>query len=174
MPRPQMRREGNAMFRSIILGQLVIAITGTLFAQEPPPPQEVANTISNYWMGSNFTSLGSYITNLYTSYSNYVPAILAGSFYDVVYQGKLSDATNKLYRVQALVTSSPTSFTDLFKDMLSGLIDDVSEEITLHGSMGTTPSQLEPNASPSAVRSASSRLDRDIIILFSAPATNAP
>ena len=164
------------MLQKIIIGLIIllkIMITD-LYAQEPPTPLEIANTISNYWTGSNFNALGSYITNLYASYSNYVPAILADSFYDVVYQGKLSEATNKLYRVQALVSSSPGSYSNLFKNMLSGLIDDVSEEITLHGSMGTTPSQLESNASPSAVRSASSRLDRDILILFSAPATNAP
>lgn len=144
------------------------------YADDPPSPSEVANTVSNLWIGSDFNGLGSYITNLYASHSNYVPAILAASFYDVVYRGHLPEASNKLHRVQTLVSSSPGSFSDLFKDLLSGLSDDVSEEISLHASNGTTPSQLESNASPSAVRSASSHLDRDIMILFSAPATNAP
>ncbi len=158
----------------IVITSIIICYSTMTFAEEPPTPIEVANTVSNLWMASAFRDLAYYITNLYATYSNYVPAILAASFHDVIYQGKLGEATNKLNRVQALVRSSPEAFSDIFKDMLSGLIDELSGEIALHAAMGTPPSEVESNASPSAVRSASDHLDRDIMILFFAPATNAP
>ncbi len=164
------------MFRLVLLMQLMMGlmVLGGARAQEPPVPQEIANAVSNYWILHDFTGLNTYVTNLYSTYSNYVPAILAASFHDIVYRGKFAEATNKLYRVQMLVESSPQSYSEDFKDTLLGLIDAVNEEFAIHLTMGTTPSQLESNASPASVRAASDRLDRDIMILFSAPATNAP
>lgn len=153
---------------------LTIFSGNTTYSDDPPTPIEVANTVSNLWINSDFGALTSYITNLYSAHSNYVPAILASSFHDVIFRGRLSDATNKLYRVQSLISAAPENYSDPFKDIFDGLNNDVSDELLLHVSMGTTQSQLESNASPSSVRNASSRLDRDIMILFYAPATNAP
>ena len=156
------------MIYTLICGEIVT------YADDPPVPVNIANTVSNLWISSDFGALASYITNLYTTHSNYVPAILAASFYDAVFQGRLAESSNKLYRIQSAISFSPESYDVLFKNMLSSLRDEVSGEISLHTDMGTTPSQLEANASPSSVRAVSDRLGRDIMILFCAPATNAP
>ena len=143
-------------------------------AQEPPP-SEVANTVSNLWMSQDFTGLNSYITNLYATASNYVPAILASVFHDSIYLGKLPQATNKLARVQGCVTNNPQGFTVEFKDLLGELQSETKREVELHDRMGTSPTALESNASPQTVRSTwGTTLLPQINILFYAPNTNAP
>lgn len=165
------------MLQKIIIG-LIVLLTITITsipAQEPPTPQEVANTVSNYWIGQNFTNLNSYITNLYVAQSNYVPAILASVFHDSTYLGKLSQATNKLARVQTCVTNNPQNFSAEFKDLLIELKSDIDGEIALHARKGRSPATVESNASPQTVRSTwGTTLLPEINILFYAPATNAP
>ena len=51
----------------------LLFVTGRAVSQ--PTPQDVANTVSNYWINQEFSNLTSYVTNLYVSYSNYFPAI---------------------------------------------------------------------------------------------------
>lgn len=153
---------------------LTIALT-TLNAQEPPTPQEVANTVSNLWVGEDLAGLNSYVTNLYVGHSDYVPAILASSFHDSIYLGKFSQSTNKLARVNAVITNNPAGFTTEFKDFLAELRSETKREIDLHARMGTSPDALQSNASPSTVRSVwGTTLLPQINILFYAPATNAP
>ncbi len=152
-----------------------LLVTGSLFAQEPPTPSEVANTVSNLWISQDFTGLNSYVTNLYASTSNYVPAILASVFHDSIYLGKLSQATSKLARVQGCVVSNPQGFTVEFKDFLSELASETKEEIDMHAARGRTPETVQSNASAQTVRSVwgTDSLPQ-INILFYAPATNAP
>lgn len=158
----------------VITFALLLVMTAELLAQEPPP-SEVANTVSNLWISQDFSGLNSYITNLYTTASNYVPAILASVFHDSIYLGKLSQATNKIARVQGCVANNPQGFTLEFKDLLSELQSETQREVDLHGRMGTPPAALESNASPQTVRSTwGATLLPQINILFYTPATNAP
>jgi hypothetical protein len=139
------------------------------------PPSVVANTVSNLWISQDFSGLNSYITNLYVISSNYVPAILASAFHDCIYLGRLSQATNKIARLQDCVRNRPQDFTVAFKDLLDELRSETTREVELHARMGTTPGSLETHASPQAVRSAwGTTLLPQINILFYAPATNAP
>ena len=160
---------------------LVFAFVLRLFAgtnimsQEPPTPLDVANNVSNLWIGQDFSGLNSYVTNLYSTHSNYVPAILAASFHDGIYLGKMSQATNKLARVQGCVSNNPQGFAVEFKDLLSELESEMKREIDLHARMGTSPQALAENASPQAVRSTwGAALLPQINILYYAPTTNAP
>lgn len=165
------------MLQKIITGSIVLLIItiASLPAQEPPTPQEVANTVSNYWISQDFTNLNSYITNLYTAHSNYVPAILASVFHDCAYLGNLSQATNKLARVQAGVTNNPQGFSVEFKGFLSELAFETKGEIDMHAARGRSPETVQSNASPQTVRSVwGQTLLPYINILFYAPATNAP
>jgi len=145
----------------------------TVFAAEPSP-ETVANTTSSLWMQADFDGLNIFVTNLYQSHSNYVPAILAASFHDVIFRGQLNDASNKLSRVRGAVLSSPGSYSAAFKSILDGWWGDLLDELAAHESMGTSVSQLGSNASPSTVRSVSEVLGLDLQILFWAPATNIP
>ena len=159
---------------TVITFAVLLFTTANLHAQEPPP-SEVANTVSNLWISQDFTVLNSYVTNLYASASNYVPAILASVFHDSIYLGKLSQATNKLARVQGGVTNNPQGFTVEFKDLLGELQSETKREVELHARMGTSPAALESNASPQTVRSTwGTTLLPQINILFYAPGTNAP
>lgn len=165
------------MLQKIIIGLIVLLTTATtnLPAQEPPTPQEVANTISNYWINQNFTNMNSYITNLYASYSNYMPAVLSASFHDYIFLGKLTDATNKLYRVQQAINSNPSNFPSDFKVTMEELNATMKWEIDLHARKGRSPETVQSNASPQAVRNATgAALLQNINILFYTPATNAP
>ena len=147
----------------------------TIMAQEPPTPLEVANSVSNLWIGQNFSGMNTYVTNLYNTYSNYMPAILAASFHDGVYLGKMSQAFDKLARVQGCVTNNPQNFTIEFRDLLNELRSELRREIDLHDRMGTSPQALEANASPQTIRSLwGAELLPEIFILYYTPATNVP
>jgi len=149
--------------------------TANLFAQKPPPPFEVANTVSNLWIRQDFSGLNSYVTNLYAIASHYVPAILASVFHDSVYLGKLALASNKLACVIGCVTNNPQGFTFEFKDLLFELQSETIDEMDLHYRMGTSPETLQSNASPRMIRSAwGTNLLPHIHLLFYAPNTNAP
>lgn len=140
-----------------------------------PSPEDVANTVSNLWMSEEFAQLEDYITNLYTSSSNYIPALLAASFRDSIYLGKLSDSTNKLARVVDVVNSNTNGFSFAFRELLTELADSTRREIELHIRMGTSDEILQSNASPQAIHAAWDGLVLpQINILFYAPATNAP
>ena len=155
--------------QKIIIGLTVLfaCMTANLRAQEPPTPQEVANIISNYWVNQNFTNMNSYITNLYASYSNYMPAILSASFHDYIFLGKLTDATNKLCRVQQAINSNPSNFSSDFKVTMDELNATMKWEIDLHSRKGRSPEAIQSNASPQAVQNAAgTALLPNINILF--------
>ena len=160
---------------SAFSSMLLLFAWTNIMAQEPPTPSEVANSVSNLWIGQDFSGLNSYVTNLYATYSNYVPAILAASFHDGIYLGKMSQATSKLARVQGCITNNPQGFSVEFKDLLGELQSEMKREIDLHVRMGTSPQTLESNASPQIVRSTwGTELLPQINILYYTPATNAP
>lgn len=165
------------MQKKMIIGLTVLfaSMTASIQAQELPSPQEVANTISNYWINQSFTNMSSYVTSLYASYSNYLPAILSASFHDYIFLGKLADATNKLYRVQQAVDSNPSNFPSDFKVAMDELNTTMKWEINLHSRKGRSPEMVQSNASPQAVRNATgATLLPNINILFYTPATNVP
>ena len=159
--------------RVIILVLAGCVLVGEVIATEPSP-ETVANTTSNLWMQADFDGLSLFVTNLYQEYSNYVPAILAASFQDVVFCGRLDDASNKLHRVRDAVAANPGDYSSAFISVLEGWWGDLLGEMAAHESMGTTAAQLGSNAAPVAVRGLSDVLGLDIQILFWAPATNVP
>ena len=152
----------------------LVALTN-MMAQEPPTPLEVANSVSNLWIGQNFSGMNTYVTNLYNTYSNYMPAILAASFHDGVYLGKMSQAFDKLARVQGCVTNNPQNFTIEFIYLLNEFRSELRREIDLHDRMGTSPQALEANASPQTIRSLwGDELLPEIFIIYYTPAKNVP
>ena len=153
----------------------LLFVTGRTIAQ--PTPQDVANTVSNYWMNQEFTNLTSYVTNLYVSHSNYFPAILASEFHDYIFLGKIADASNKLERIYVCITNSPPqSFSKNFTGKLNQLFHDTKEIMKYQMvDKGRSLLTLQSNASPSVVRGTwGTELPPEIEILFYTPATNAP
>ena len=167
------------MKKIIITAAVLLTLNiSSVFAVDPPSAGDVANTVSNFWIKSQMDSMGSYITNLYSSYSNYVPAVLAKSFHDEIYLGNLEDATGRLNRVKNFMESSGQG-SEVFNDMLDTCITFITEELETHRAAGRTLSDLQSNASPSTVRSAcnNSFLPSEIHLLFEAPSitiTNTP
>lgn len=80
-----------------------------------PSPEDVANTVSNLWVSENLNQLESYITNLYASSSNYVPAILASAFYDSVFLGNYSTPPTNTFEsgLSLMVTQMMSSGSNL-------------------------------------------------------------
>lgn len=63
------------MTRTIItLACIALFFMCAVAPAQKPPPAEVANTVSNLWISQDFTGLTAYVTNLYATSSNYVPA----------------------------------------------------------------------------------------------------
>ena len=160
--------------KSLIIA-LSIWATSQLFATEPPSPVDVAYTASNLWISSNLTGFAEFSTNLYASYSNYVPAIILSSFHDGIFNGDLSTMAEKLDRVQEYVDYSPSNYTEAFTGLLAQDIYWLNEEINMHKKMGRSEAQVRSNASASTVRSVWAEwLPPPLPLLYYAPATNLP
>lgn len=165
------------MTRTILLISLgfVLCSECRVGAQEPPPPSQVAATVSNLWGAQDFTGLASYVTALHVSHPNYIPAILASAFHDVIYLGRFPDAIGKLTRVQQYALANPNGITKEFTDFLGELQSDTVREKDLHANKGTTPEMLSANASPQRVRGTwGTTLPPQIGILQCAPAAIIP
>lgn len=142
-------------------------------ANEPPSPQQIFTTVKNHWLKQEIAQLDTYIDNLYNGHSKYVPAILAASFRDHIYLGKLSAASSKLFTVLQLVNSDEDMFENNFKDLLSEQYSALVSEINMHARHETTPAMLESNADANTVRNTwGTTLLPGINLLFYAPATN--
>lgn len=154
----------------IVLALMILCGTNS-FSQNPPPPAIVANTVSNLWQNSNFTSLENYTTNLYISATNYIPAILASVFHDCVFRGDFQSATNKLtYIKEYTLTNQQQTVSDEFKLNLNCILKMSIDEISLHTAKGRSSQMLQVNASPQAVRETWEGLPLPYIsILYIAP-----
>lgn len=123
-------------------------------ADSPPQASEVFTNVRDKWVGNQINDLEVYIFQIYNDYPQYIPAILASSFHDSIFLGKLSTARAKLIAIKSDATSNPQKYSEDFTNALNSLIKELDYEIEMHVRHGTTNSQLEAGASVSAVRSA--------------------
>lgn len=156
----------------------LFSISGSLWAQNPPMPLEIANAVSNLWFDNNLSGLSAYATNLYSgAATNYLPAVLVSAFHDHLFTGKVLSASNKFARVQTYVSSYPQTFTETFKGGLEIVADMADEDIRMIYSMGLNPAQVPlTNISPQAIRddSGSHFMPPHIAVLYYAPAVTIP
>jgi hypothetical protein len=123
-----------------------------LDGQSPPSPSEVSSVVNSKWLAGDFNDLDSYITGLYSSFPNYIPAILAASFHDAVYEGHLSDAMQKVNQVKQWVTQNPVGINEDFTFQLSMVEWGLQSEIDAYTRHNISEAQLQPD--PNAVRDA--------------------
>lgn len=138
-----------------ILRYLVLFLLAvSLLSANPPTSSEVSSQVSSLWQSSQIAQLDVYITDLFTQNPNYVPAIVAASFHDAVFEGKLTSAKSKLESIKLDGASNPNKYTGEFLAAIDGLIIELEHEIAMHTRHGTSNAELESNASASDVRSA--------------------
>ena len=156
--------------------QLAIATFCTLWivsifsAQaERPTPQQIGTTVQEYWVSNQLTLLETYLTNLYASSSNFIPAIVAQVLYEGIYR---NDPWNALAQVNRIVPSlDQTNFcTPVFEDLLLEEKNELEEEIAFYLNHGKTRSQLTNAAAPSAVREVWTNFPlRGVLLITNAP-----
>ena len=157
----------------IFIFPFIALFTMDAVAGETPSPQQIYNTVSNHWLEKEISQLDNYIENLYTTHPEYLPAILAASFRDYIYLGKLSDAKQKLLAVHQLVNSNEDNFETNFKNLLSQQISSLKSEIDMHARHNTTPEMLESNADAQVVRNTwGTKILPGMKLLLYAPETN--
>lgn len=140
-------------------------MTNMSFAQAPTPTQ-VSSQVSSLWQNNQITQLDQYITNLIDQNPNYVPAIVAASFQDAIFKGKLTSAKVRLDSIKTDSDANAGKYNDDFLSSLGGLIKELDYEIAMHARHGTSESALEAKASASAVRNAwGSNIPQQILIL---------
>ena len=138
----------------IIIITLVIFINPLSFAQnaEPPSPQQVYDDMLKLWKDYQFEELEQYINSLYDKYPNYIPAILAKSFYDYIYEGKLLLAQTKLISIKQYLEPRLTPELQMFYDeCLIREMKALEEEIKDHREHGRNPENLVPDIPPNEV-----------------------
>jgi len=132
----------------------IFLLAAGMLSAQPPTPSEVSSQVSSLWQSSQIAQLNVYITNLVTQNPNYVPAIVAASFHDAVFEGKLASAKSRLESIKLDGAANPNKYTDEFLGAIDGLITELEHEIAMHARHGTSNAELESNASASDVRSA--------------------
>jgi hypothetical protein len=121
----------------------------TVFAT--PSSQEIYDYIFNAWTNRNFTQIDQYISTLYNNNQSYIPAIIAKSFHDAVWEGDLLESLNKLNSIKIYMETNSLE-TDSFYNELTIDILNLEREWNMHFEEGRTLNDLKANASPSAVR----------------------
>jgi len=161
-------------FTTISVLVFTVFITSCLQAQMPPSPVEVANTVSNLWMKRDFTGMSFFVTNIYMTHSNYVPAIMAASFHDSYFNGDYAISHKKLLRVRDGATNWPSGYAHDFLDVLGGQIKRSEDSLRFFLKLGMSEDDHRRRANPNIIRNyyGDDKLPLPIYYLFWAPNTN--
>lgn len=138
-----------------------------VFAQtSPPSPESIGATLSAYWASNQLAFAESYITNLYSSYSNYVPAIMTKAVYEKVWK---NNPSNFLYEVTRVTDANVGS--DYFKALVSSNRRQSDWLLQTYYSEGTSHAQLTNAASIQAIRNEIPEMPY-LSLITNAPAVN--
>jgi len=157
----------------IFITILYICITISVQGASPPTSQEIGNTVSNLWIKSELEKLGNYIVELYKNNPNYLPAILASSFYDKIYKGDIVSHHKKLYLINDItekneILNTNTAFIGLFSSII--MID--NSTLKHHINMGISNFQTQTSGENNSLKIRDimgDTLPPDLLILFLTP-----
>lgn len=136
-------------------------------ADDPPSASNVAAVVTNLWAAEQYQALESYITNLYATSSNYIPAKLAMSFCEYVYQGNITSAIAHVEQIKENSQTHPSNYGTNFLLLINQLSYELNEDKEMFSRWGSL-SQITP--SPSNTKAAwGADLPLPIEILLSAP-----
>ena len=152
-----------------ILILLVLIFTmSSAFAQ--PTAQEISTQIQTYWKNSQFSDLENYINTLYQQYPNYIPVILAKSFYHLAFLNNMTDSLAELNRVVDAITNNPQLGTKDFRERVDGEKRNIELLISDSQKRGETQGQLTAAASVERARNAwGDRILPEFKLIASAP-----
>jgi len=137
----------------VLMLLICLTIVPLAISQEnPPTAQEISNQIQTYWKDYKFDELEAYINQLYQNYPNYIPAILAKSFYHAVYRNNPTDSLNELNSVVEVVNANPLLGSEDFREMLEWKKHQLVMSIETHQRKGITQEQRTAVISVKAVR----------------------
>ncbi len=138
---------------SLILTLLIcMSVTSLALAQgNPPTAQEISSQIQTYWQNSQFNDLENYISTLYQDYPNYIPVILAKSFYHLAFRNNIPDALTELNRVDNAINNNPQLGSKNFREMVAGRKHQHEMCIEVYQEKGITQEQCTAAISPQAV-----------------------
>ena len=153
-----MKKNKMKKSKSIVVILVLLSLnTDIAFAQTTPSPEEIHNTVTNFWYGDNLQGFTSYTTNLYAGAStNYVAPTLLSAFHDYVFLGELVSASNKYARVHAKTLTSPDSFSNLFKGMLLMALESVGGDIKRYNDVNKPLNDAKTLAAPQEIRDGTS------------------
>lgn len=138
----------------IILSTLLMCIFVTSSALAQPTAEEIATQIETYWKNYQFDELENYINTLYQNYPNYIPAILAKSFYHFVFRNHLTDSLAEVNRVADAIKNNPQLGSKDFRERVNGEKRDLEMSIETHQRKGITQEERTAAISPRAGRDA--------------------
>lgn len=153
----------------IIIITLVIFINPLSFAQnaEPPSPQQVYDDMLKLWKDYQFEELEQYINSLYDKYPNYIPAILAKSFYDCTYKVDPFLAEEKLLKIKEYLEPRLSPKLQVFYNgCLMREIKGLKEEIKLHREHGRTLEEVRDATSIEDIRNDWGNFPPPILIII--------
>ncbi len=133
---------------------IVFFLSVNALSAQAPTPTAISSQVTSYWQSSQITQLDQYLTTLISQNSNYVPALIASSFHDAIFKGKLASAKQKLESIKNDAAANAGKYNDEFISAVEGLIEELDHEIAMHSRRGTSDVTLEAKASALAVRNA--------------------
>ena len=154
----------------------MICFTGSVAsAVERPSPEAFSEEIGLFWYEEKYEELEARVDEVYGAHPDFIPAIIAASFVDGVFLGRIYDSREKLILVKEHIDEDPEEFDHIFVLGVNALMEMADREIETQEAAGRTPEELEENASPAAVREAfGPALIPFVSVLAFAPDTEIP
>lgn len=142
------------MIRYLFVLVGILFCSASLTAVERPSPEDFSDEIGQHWAQLEFEDLELRVDVVYAAHPDFIPAIIAKSFVDGVFSGKIYEARDKLVRVTQHVDEDPEDFEERFVIAVHAVLAMTEREINRQEEAGRTPEELEEDASAAAVREA--------------------
>jgi len=110
---------------------------------EPPSPQQVYDDMLRLWKDYQFEELEQYINSLYDKYPNYIPAILAKSFYYEAYKNDIITARDELSKIRSYLEPRLTPKLEPFFSELLYEIRELENDIEFYQKRGITLEEMK-------------------------------
>jgi hypothetical protein len=91
-------------------------------AMKPPSSATIYDTLDRLWSGREFTEVDTYVKQLATSWSNYVPVQLTLAIYSYKYGAQVEDAISRLISLRESLRTDIRASSPVFMDLLDARI----------------------------------------------------
>ena len=103
---------------------------------QPPGSLEIFDTLNQFWMNKQYVEADTYVQELHSTWSNYVPAELTWAIHACHFGARLEDCIERIQALKALLEKDIELAPPLFVDELGGYIGRQENTLSFYESNG--------------------------------------